>query len=709
MHRRQGAGTSASLIDQRHPATGVDLVLDRRDDREMSRWRQGVVLGVLLLTTVVVAPTAGAALPPLAHLRPGQVADIHQHVPVSVVFVGLEPGTGATGIDTPRLLASQLTENRVVDRTTRYYEREDIYPFELEPSAIGLTYEYDYRPVFASQAFEDAFFDFMAAIAFGPIPGGTLYQQAYSAHPQAAQPIPASYVVDATAAEWWLATFAGPMLNVDTTRPTVFFVNWFGRPDFRFHTYAFLGQRPDVPFPFGVTHDGQMVAWGGSPPDAPYGALGREARVWFYDVSAGPDFATANWLLDPADFNGDGVTDERIPPVWEYGTTHWYRPFDDLTADLAKLLRFVAVDELIGSSPIYDPALSEPLLSDQLEIDLNLFAGRADRDPSSLIRTANLTQTLVRLDPSRTFTVDTETLPLTGRVATVYDCHQSAFTAEPRSCFGNASRVPDDPTTPYHDGVFFDLDLFFGPHHGDYLEGVRYEIPVAAFDVPEARLAPASLAGYASLRAPNVQAWSYLWLADRFRAALNTDTGVIGHEVGHHLGLSHVHDTYDPVIDDDLTSSDGGPFWFLFTGTESYSAMSYMPNTDEFGQFDRDHMARWQLAARLDNANRILGDIDRSPRAGKAAGLVVQADARAGEAIAALNAWDLADASVAAAESYRLVLAAAVEANVKVEPFSGVADQTPGAGVIAGATDPRDLRIPSPPGNATGSATRYLP
>lgn len=104
-------------------------------------------------------------------------------------------------------------------------------------------------------------------------------------------------------------------------------------------------------------------------------------------------------VAGPADFNGDGVTDERIPPIWEYGTAHWYRPFDDLTTDVAKVLRFVAVDELIGSSPIYDPVISEPLLADHLEVDLNLFAGRPGRDPAASIRTADLLATLGRLDP----------------------------------------------------------------------------------------------------------------------------------------------------------------------------------------------------------------------------------------------------------------------------------------------------------------------
>jgi hypothetical protein len=669
----------------------------------MSATRRSCVAVAALILAAIVAPSAGAeaAALPLEHLQPGEFADVQQRVPVTVVFVGLEPGAAATLIDSGRLVDAQLREHRIGDRTTRFIEREkparlgDWYQQFLEPSTIGLTYRFDYRTVFADASFEDAFFGYLASIAIGPIPGGTIFQQAYSAQPLAAQRIPASYLIDATAAEQWLAANAGPMLAVDTTRPTVFFINWFGRPDFRFHTYAFLGQRPGATFPLGLTHVGQMVAWGASPPDVPYGGLGRQARVWFYDVSAGPDYTTANWLLAPPDFDGDGVTDERIPPIWEYGTTHWYRPFDDLTGDLARLLRFVAVDALFGASPLYDPAISEPLLADRVELDLNLFAGRPDRDPSASLRADALPAIFARLDPTRQVTVDAATRSLSGEVAAVFDCQQTAYTDQPRSCFGNRAQVEDDPATPVHDGVFYDLDLYFEDHGPQYLDGTRYEVPVAVFDVPDSRLAPGALAGLASSRFPNLQGWTYAWLADRFRAALVTDTGLVTHEVGHHLGLSHVHDTYDPAIDDELTAK--GPFWFLATGMETYTVMSYLPNTDEFGQFDRDHLARWQVAARLDNANRILGDIQRSPHAGAVAATVLAADAKAGEALAALDGWDLPRASRAAADAYRLVLDAATTVGVTVEPFAGVADQS-GIGVITAAIDDRDAHPRAPPG-----------
>ena len=65
-----------------------------------------------------------------------------------------------------------------------------------------------------------------------------------------------------------------------------------------------------------------------------------------------------------------------------------------------------------------------------------------------------------------------------------------------------------------------------------------------------------------------------------------------------------------------------------------------------------------------------------------------------------LAAWDLTGASRAASEAYAAVLAAATRANVRVEPSSGVADER-GAGILAGATDPRDAGRPRPPAAAT--------
>lgn len=85
-----------------------------------------------------------------------------------------------------------------------------------------------------------------------------------------------------------------------------------------------------------------------------------------------------------------------------------------------------------------------------------------------------------------------------------------------------------------------------------------------------------------------------------------------------------------------------------------------------------------------------------------------RAYAKAGEALGLLQAWELPAASSAAADAYELVLAAAARAGVPVEPFSGIADESPGAGVIQTATDPRDLHPPLPTGVGEDSLARYV-
>jgi hypothetical protein len=61
-----------------------------------------------------------------------------------------------------------------------------------------------------------------------------------------------------------------------------------------------------------------VIAWGGTTPDDEENGLGRLRRVWFYDLSAGPDSWTDNWNVDDADVDGDGLLDYRMPPIWEY-------------------------------------------------------------------------------------------------------------------------------------------------------------------------------------------------------------------------------------------------------------------------------------------------------------------------------------------------------------------------------------------------------
>ena len=85
-----------------------------------------------------------------------------------------------------------------------------------------------------------------------------------------------------------------------------------------------------------------MIAWGGT-----------SSRTWFYDLSAGPESWTNNWIVD------DDQTEYHMPPIWEY-RAGGYRPAARLSQDLGRVARFVGIDLLFTTSPLYDPLVTSP-------------------------------------------------------------------------------------------------------------------------------------------------------------------------------------------------------------------------------------------------------------------------------------------------------------------------------------------------------------
>jgi hypothetical protein len=136
--------------------------------------------------------------------------------------------------------------------------------------------------------------------------------------------------------------------------------------------------------------------------------------------------------------------------------------------------------------------------------------------------------------------------------------------------------------------------------------------------------------------------------------------------------MSHPHDGYDS--EDDLDFGPGGDFYFAWSGDESNTIMSYVDLNWDFSQFDRDNMNRYMTATYLNTANAVLKKIYRSPRAGRVSSLLLAADARAGEALAAYDAFDWETAMLKAEKAYRKVMAAAAQINVHVEPQNYTAD-----------------------------------
>ena len=112
--------------------------------------------------------------------------------------------------------------------------------------------------------------------------------------------VEANHFIDAPSVEKWLIDNAPA--GVDTHRNTIFFINWWGRSDFKFHVYTKFGEPdPDTGYDFGVNRQTRkIIAWGGTTADDEETGLGArgERRVWFHDLSAGPggmDWTTGTW------------------------------------------------------------------------------------------------------------------------------------------------------------------------------------------------------------------------------------------------------------------------------------------------------------------------------------------------------------------------------------------------------------------------------
>ena len=616
--------------------------------------RSIVAAAVLSLLASSVTLGAKPTTPPvLGTLEPGGTMTLSQSLPVNIVFLGYDEETGD-----PAASPRDINTTAFLGGLASTYETINRYPaFYGLPADAHVDFSYDYNVTYADTAFEDAFFGYLASIG---TPGAlTLFQDEYNSQATRSLDVTDNLYIDGPTVEKWLADNTGTMLGVDTSQYTIFFVNWYDRPDFAFHVYTKTNEPdPDTGYNFGVNRESRkFIAWGGTTADDEENGLGSTHRIWFYDLSAGPESWTDNWNVDDADVDGDAVMDYRMPPVWEYGSSAGYRPFDDISGDLSKIARYVAMNLLFTTSPLYSPALSGPALPASIQLDVNGF-DNAGRGMAALFDTGLIDTELGELKPDTTFSTELNFRALSGKVAQIYNCF-----AVDVSCFGYRLF-----------GIAFgDLFLYFNDHILKYLEGdADYELGIFAFYGAE-DLEAGGLLGFAD------DNWrdgtqSYVFAFDdpflEFIGYGYTTTTI--HEVGHHLGMSHPHDGYDSESGVDY--GPGNEFYFAWSGDESNSMMSYIDLNWDFSQFDRDNMARYMTSIYLNTANSVLGKIYASPRAGRVSAMLTAADAKAAMALAAYGAYDWSGAAMYARDAYDTVMAAAAKIDVPVEPQSSSAD-----------------------------------
>ncbi|MET8151052.1 hypothetical protein ACIBSW_26780 [Actinoplanes sp. NPDC049668] len=598
--------------------------------------RRRVALVAALITAMVGASAGPAGAAPkssYAFLHPGGQPRLAEKVPVNVVFVGYEP--------------NQVGKAAYLSGLPRSYEpvvRSRLFYGQTEK--LGIRYTYDYRVTYAKQSYEDKFFKKLGALAT-PAPL-TAFQTAYNEQAKNVTDITSNNFIDAPSVEKWLA--AHPPAGVDTRRNTVFFINWYGRADFKFHVYTKIGEPdPDTGYDFGKERASRkIIAWGGTTADDEETGLGSTRRVWFHDLSAGPESWTSNFDVDNPDLDGDGVVDYRMPPTWEY-TAGGFRSPAALTGDLSLITRYVALNLLMTTSPLYPVELPTAEPPKSINIDSNTYEGWPGVDASrQYVKPKLVVDELAELRWRNRLDFDSQDLPYDAKAQ---ECYLGVLTDE--SCY---------PDSGYP--AFANLYLYNWANLDrtqDDQGRVDYELPVFNYAVDAGVGVPAL--GFADDNyVDGTQTGVFCFISPEVVQSGYGLTTTQIHEVGHHLGMSHPHDGYDSE-----TGVDYGPeggFYFANAGDESNSMMSYIDVNWDFSQFDRDNSDRFLTAAYYEAANRLAAEVLGSSGASRARGGLRAADVLLGLAVKAFARHDYRAAYAFAEGAYRQVVAAAKRAGV---------------------------------------------
>ena len=587
-----------------------------------------------LLAASLIPGAASAAS--YENLRPGKKARLQEEVPVNFVFVGYEQDD----VDTGDFLAGLPGSSKPVVRSRLWYGQTE---------RLGLRYGYDYDVTFADAAYEDDFFGHLSGLAE---PADlTLFQQQYNDQKKNVLEVEDNHFIDAPSVERWLSDNAPS--GVDTTENTIFFVNWYGRDDFVHHVYTKTDEPdPDTGYNFGELRESRkIIAWGGTAPDdEETGYAGEARRVWFYDLSAGPESWTDNWNVDNPDLDDNGEVDYRMPPIWEYSRKGYRRPHL-LDNDLSMVARYVGLDLLFTSSPLYPPAITPPAIPENINLDSNTYEGWPGTNASEEYITPDLLlDELGELQPFNTFTYDEQDL---------------AFEKKARRCYVLALKeVPCYPQLDYPG--FANLFLYNALTQDQWQDSPEADYEMGLFNYATTDRLSNPFLGFADDNyRDGTQSYVFSFvspeIANLFGYGLTT---TMIHEVGHHIAMSHPHDGYDPETGVDFGPADA--FYFAWSGDQTNSIMSYIDLNWDFSQFDRDNMNRFMSAAYITNAQKIAARVLRSDDADAAADELTAADAAIGAAQDALSAHDYEGAVTNAKAAYDHVRAGADEAGVEV-------------------------------------------
>jgi hypothetical protein len=600
----------------------------------------------LAACVVAIACAVPGTASAFSHLQPGVPhANLPERVPVNVVFVGIEQGQVS-----PSAFRAGLPDRyKPIVRSRLFYGNVE---------ELGLDYRYDFALTYASTSWENSFFAALRGLAQPA--ARTDFQDIYNDQ-DGTRDVGQNHFIDAPTVEKWLIDHPPP--GVNTRQDTIFFINWWGRSNFVDHVYTKFGEPdPDTGYDFGVNRESRkIIGWGGTTPDDEETGLGSRGvnRVWFFDLSAGPESWGGNSDITNEDLDGDDVADYRIPVAWEYAAGG-YRSPSRMAGDLSLVARYSAVNLLFTSSPLYPPYLTPELLPSRIDLDINTYEGWPGVDASGLyLRPDYVAHEERELFPS-TWSTNTQDLDFRGKAK---DCYVKWV--DVRECYRDRPQYPADANLFLYNALNLDDALDHAPDP----RSRRYEAP--SFNYSTKDDIAAGFLGFADDNwVDGTQSFVFGFISQSVVDSGYGLTTTLIHEYGHHFGMSHPHDGFDWQTGFDYEPT--GPFYFTWSGDENNSIMSYIDLNWDFSQFDRDNAARHQAAGYILNANMIAARILASRHANRAAHELADADDAVGQAERAIDRHDYVDTWENARDAYELVLRGADRADVLVEAsFNG--------------------------------------
>jgi hypothetical protein len=446
--------------------------------------------------------------------------------------------------------------------------------------------------------------------------------------------------IDAPSVEQWLAR------NFEKEKGyTIVFINWYSRPDFNFHVYTKTDELdPDTGYNFGeIRESRKMIAWGGS-----------HSRLWFYDLSAGPEAWTNNWNVDTPDLDENGTEDYRMPPIWEYDEDG-YRDPSALSNDLGLVTRFVGINLLFTSSPLYDPLATAPGPGGKRIVHINMFEDDPNSTGTDWINVDTVRARYESFQPYYDWEVHLVDQPLEGEALRALRIFAELDTSE--DCWTEFG-------TP-----FAQLFCFFDLNRATYVPEYSPQDHVAAmfaFNTTEANLGPqVGLLGFADDDwMSGLQTYVFEFDTAEYRELGYGFTWTTVHEGGHHFGLSHPHDGYDSELGLDYGPADD--FYYAWSGDESNTVMHYLALSPGFGQFDRDNMYRYEMAGYLNWSNALLAEIQAHPRANEVRERISAANQFAQTALNSFDQWKYRQAAANARKAYEQLARAAIRLGIEL-------------------------------------------